>query len=430
MVSAARGATEGRGAGAFGEVLVATAVGALLLWLSTFVLPPAQVPFPGHGERFVAMARAPLAFDGEIPQRVLWPLLANLAGRVGVEPVPFSLGCSGALLAVVFWVCRRRGAAWVDALLVTAAVATSGAVLVYHTMACHSDSLFLLALLLAVQFAARPAAFWGLVLFAALAHELVFLLLPWLLHLRRWHGATWRREATWLAAVLASYAGYRMVARAIGPAGGANYGFLYYFLTSFWVPWLLPGLWALWVLVVLVEFGPLLVVVVVGLVRGEHCLGGRIGPWLYLGGVLAMMMFSYDVMRFASFVFVPLVFSAPALLGNVRRRAGFAALLVAAVGSYWWGHPVPSQQGGSVFTRVGGDMFALAAPRARPGEELMGFGDAMAVLGEAFPADAGIWALVLLGYAAVAAAGIWLARQVGTASPAGSTPRTQRSASP
>ena len=126
------------------EWLVAAVVGAVLLLLSNLLMPPAAAPFPGHGERFAEMAQAPFAFAGEFPQRVLWPLLAWLFSYVGVGVVLFSNLCNGALLAVVYWFARRRTGAQGLAFLVTAAVAVSGAVLVYQPMMCFSDTLNLL----------------------------------------------------------------------------------------------------------------------------------------------------------------------------------------------------------------------------------------------------------------------------------------------
>lgn len=416
---------------------IAAVVAAVLVFGLGLSMPAATAPDPGHGWRFVRQVAAPFAFDGEIPHRVLWPLLANVASHVGIGPVAFSHVCNGLLLAVVFWFCRQRAAARLDALLVTAAVAASGAVRVYHQpMACLSDSLNFTLLVLTVHFVARPFVFWGLVLLAGLSHEMVFFLWPWLVWLRvRDGGGSLGREGLWLAATLAAYAGWRMFVGALAPpaaAGGPTYDAWYYILNNFWVPWLLPGLWALWAMVVLAEFGPLLVLAAVGWRRGEHGLGGRIGPWLYLGCILLMMVLAYDVMRFASFVFLPVVFGALALLRLPTGRLWVAGLVLASLVTYAWEHPVPSQQGGATFTRVAGEMFGMAAPIVAA-KGVMGFADAMRVQGEAFARQAVTWGCVVLGLCAAAALGGWLARRpgyVGSASSAGSEPRTQRNASP
>ncbi len=349
------------------EWLVAAIAGAALQLLAGLLVPPAAAPPPtSHGEHFAAMAAAPFAFDGLLPHRVLWPLLAHVAGWVGIGPVAFSQVCSGALLAVVSWFCRRRGAGWPGALLVAAAVAASGAVLVYQPLVCWSDSLVLLALVMLVHFAPRPVVFWAIVLLAALAHELIFCFAPWLLWLRvRTGGGSLARDGGALAVTLAAYAAWRALVHTIAPDDPNRpvYGFAYYLDQNFWVPWLLPLMWALWALVVVVEFGPLLAVAVAAWRRGELALGGRAGPWLYVVGMLSLMVLAYDVMRFAAFWLLPVVLGGIAL---VRRRHGslvLAVLVAVACATYRWQHPVASEQGGRAFTDVSGHVRELLIAR-------------------------------------------------------------------
>src|SRR5262245_28700657 len=174
--------------------LAAAAVGAVVLWLSDLLQPPSAVAFAGHGEYFQAMTVDPLSLHGAFPHRILWPLLAHLLGLGGPRAPVFSQVCNGAFLAVVFWFCRQRGARVLDALLVTGACAATGAVLVYKPMACYSDTLMFLLLLLAVHFVARPVVFWGLVLLASSSHEMVFFFAPWLVYLRCQAGGLPKRE--------------------------------------------------------------------------------------------------------------------------------------------------------------------------------------------------------------------------------------------
>ncbi len=417
------------------EWLIAAVVGAVLLKLSDWMVPPATAAFPGHGERFVAMVNDPFAFTGDFPHRVLWPLLANLVGRLGVAPPVFTQVCNAALLAVVFWFCRQRRAAWLDASLVTAAIAASGAVLVYKPMACYSDTLNLLLLVLSVHFVARPIVFWGLVLLAGLSHEMVFFFAPWLLWLRvHAGGGTWRRDGAALAMTFALYAGWRLFVGAMVPAAAAgapaaSYDAWYYFFHSFWVPWLLPGLWALWLLVVLAEFGPLLALAVVSWRCREPSMGGRLGLWLYFGCVLAMMMLAYDVMRFATFACLPVLLGSLALLRQAAMRLWFVGILVASIATYVWQHPVPSQQGGAIFTRVGPEMFAWVIPRVKEGQRVT-WSDAMDVQLQSLSQHASVWITVVAAAVGIVALGLWLARYVGSASSSGSEPRTQRNASP
>lgn len=355
--------------------LAALATGAVLWWLACWIVPPAAAPFAGHGERFAEMAADPLAFDGEFPQRLLWPLLAWLAGFVGVSVVAFSHATSALLLAVVGWFVWRRTGRYLDALLVAAAVATSGAVLVYQQMPCFSDQLTLASFLLLVHFRDRPVVFWPLVLLSALSHELVFFFWPWLVYLRCRNGGTWWREGLLLAATLAAYLAFR------APLSG-NYDSSYYLDKAFWLPWLLPALWSVWALVTLVEFGPLLVAVAWGTGRDgalarRDGLGGRWGAWLYLAGALLLMVLAYDVMRWATFAMLPLVLAATALVGARGGRLVLAALVAAAPFCYRWLHPIPSHVGGRHFTEVAGTIGELViAPVHADGGKRVGLADA------------------------------------------------------
>jgi hypothetical protein len=419
------------------EWLFAAAAGALSLFASDLLVPPAQAPFAGHGQRFADMVAHPFAFGADaaasgavapFPHRILWPLLAHGAGWLGITPVVFTQVCSGALLAVVFWFCRARAATWLDALLVTAAVAGSGAVLVYKAMACYSDTLNLLLLLLAVHHVRRPVPFWALVLLGALSHELTLFFAPWLLWQRVQNGGAWRRDAIALAAVVGLYGGWRLLVNLLG--GGA-YSASYYFDNAFWVPWLLPALWFLLLLVVLAEFGPLLVLLAIDHRRGAAGMGGRIGMWLYLCCIPPLCVFAYDVMRFATLLGLPLVLAGVDLLRSLRARVVFVTVLAAQLAVYAWDHPVPGQQGGATFTRVAGDMFArVLQPGRVQDRKSMAFADAVAVSRESWelhwPTALGVAGLFL----ATAALGWLLARYVGTASAAGSTPRTRQNASP
>ncbi len=340
-------------------------VGGGLLVVSELLVPGAAGPFPGHGERFAEMAQDPLCFEGPFPQRVLWPLGAWLFAQLGMSPLTFSHLCSGLLLAVVVWFARRRTGTFGDGLLVAAAVATSGAVLVYKPMACMSDSLSLLSLVLLVHFAGRAAWFWLLVFLSALAHELIFFFWPWLLYLRCRNGGRWTRDGLWLALTLGCYLAFRSQVT-------ASYGTSYYLENAFWFPWCMPAMWALWAFVVLVEFGPLLVVVTWGLGRDgalarRDALGGRWGALLYLCGVLPLMILAYDVMRFATFVFLPFVLAATALVQQRHGRVVLGALVASAAACYVWLHPVASEQGGRQFTEIAGHVFELLPSRVTPG---------------------------------------------------------------
>ncbi|MBL9078831.1 MAG: hypothetical protein JNL08_15100 [Planctomycetes bacterium] len=408
--------------------LQAAVVGAAVLWASDLLVPPAAVPLPGHGERFAAMTTAPLALAGEFPQRILWPLLAWACGLGGERAPVFAQVVNGALLAVVFWFARQRSAAWQDALLVTAAVAVTGTVLVYKPMACLSDPLVFLLLLLAVHHVRRPAWFWGLVLAAAFAHEMTFLLAPWLVWLRRCAGSSWRREAAWLGGTAALFAGWLAFVRACGT--GASYGIAYYLASNFWVPWGLPAVWLLLLLEVLVEFGPLLAVVVWAL-RAGRLEAGRVGFGLLAGCIALLPLVAYDVMRFAVFLFLPLVGAALALLQAPRGRLVLGALTVAAAVCYRWTHPFADEAGGRAFRHLSGQVLGrFISDRQADVQPLSTPASGAGYLRDLVADNTGIWLGAAGAAVVVVAFGLWLARSgaPGRGQPRGE--RTTQNASP
>ena len=393
-------------AGLATEWLLAAVVGGVLWWAGELLMPAASEPFGGHGQRFAEMAQAPLSFEGAFPQRVLWPSLAWLFGVFGMSPVAFSHLCSAALLAVVFWFARRRTHHAVDALLATAAIAASGAVLVYKSMACFSDSLNLLLMVLLVHFAARPRVFWSLVLLSALSHEMVFFFWPWLVYLRCCNGGNVWRESLALAVAIGVYAGFR------APIQGP-YGVLYYIDNNIWVPWGLPLMWALWLLLVLVEFGPLLVAVAWasrdGALAQPAALGGRWGLALYIAGALPLMLLAYDVMRFAAFALLPVLLGLLALLRARNGRFVVTGLLLAQCACYLWLHPVVGEQGGEHFTEIAtGNMLPrLGMLVSRT------FGDAVSFTGEVVAATWHIWVAALCAAVVLLLGGVALRRATG-----------------
>lgn len=411
--------------------LLAGAIAAVLLWLSNWLVPPATLPFPGHGERFAAMVADPFAVfradasgaPSPFPHRILWPLLAHVAGWFGVSAVGATALTSWALLAVVAWFVRQR-ANWLDALLVTTAIAITGAVQVYKPMACMSaDTLDLLLLLLAVHHVRRPFVCWSLVAVATFSHELAIFFAPWLVVVRVHAGGKLPREIVAVAACGALHFAWRT---GIGFLVRSAYGAGYYTENAFWVPWGMPSMEALLALVTLAEFGALLVVPVWALRVGAFA-GGRWAPWLLLAGIAALTVFAYDVMRFASFFALPIVLGAVPMLAARGGRLVFAALVVMAGVLYQHEHPVPSQQGGASFTEVSGDVMRLlvvspeAMARITNKQALtaeQGLGHLPALLGE----RPSLWLGCAGTLALVVVAGIVLARFVRPAAGYGRPP--------
>lgn len=405
--------------------LLALLGGVVLLWASNLLVAPESVPYPGHGERFAAMVEDPFAFTGAFPQRILWPLLAHVAGWCGIGVVAFSHGCNAALLVVVLLFARSRGLAWLDTLLLGAAIAGTGAVQVYKQITCYSDSLNLLLMVAMVGLAHRPAWFWGLALLASFSHENVFFFTPWFFWLRWQHGARWRSEVPWFLGAFAVHVAWRLFVSA--ESGGGRYGFLYYLQNNFWVPWLLPALWFLWLLVTLAEFGPLLAVLVWG-ARTQRRIA--VGLGLFVGCELLLMVLVYDVMRWAAFFVVPLVMFGAELLQRPRGRAVFVGLAAVAIAVHAWQHPVGSLAGGKTFTYVGPAMVGRAAGlciERKLGEgDHLSFDDSWQVTRESFAEHWLVALVVLASTLAVFAAGFVIARYLPgpPTTSGGSEPRT------
>lgn len=393
--------------------LQALLVGAAVLGLAWLLQPPLMVPFPGHGEYFAEQSVDPWSLQGKFPQRVLWPLLAHLCGLGGARSPIFSQLSSGLLLAVVFWFCRRRGARALDALLVTTAVGITGAVQLYQVMSCHSDTWNWILMLLMVHHVARRFVFWPLVFVCALSHEMIFFFAPWLVYLRWQQSLCLVPELVALVAAAGLYQVWRTVVKAFGSVPSFD---VYYYLDHHWLPWGTLGLWLLLVLMLLVEFGPLLAVVAWGF--GETRFGwGTLGPWLYGGCVLSLMAFAYDVPRFACYTFLPLVLASIPFLQRPRGRTVYAVLLLLSVVTVFGTHLRLGQDGGWVFERAR----QLIRSHGVLEEHRRFFTDALPA---AWP-----WALLVAALAfVVLAAGTWLRRYLGPTT--GSVPRTTQNASP
>lgn len=396
--------------------LTAAVVGAVGMLLASLLTAPVSVPFAGHGESFAAQAVDPLSLVGKFPQRILWPLLAHFAGLVGIGPAAFSQVCSGALLAVVFWFCRVHGARAIDALLVTAAIAATGAVQLYQVMTCHSDTLNWILLLLLFHHVRRPVLFWVLVLLSALSHEMVFFLAPWLVYQRCRNGGSPRRE---IGALLVTGFVYWLWLQIVKSVGSGPTFSPWYYVTENWLVLGTLGLWLLWAMLLVIEFGPLLAIVVRG-VRTDRLGMGRWGVWFYTACVLSTMAFAYDVQRFACHAFLPLVLGSLAFLAaNGAVRAVYTGLLVLGVGAYAALHWIPGQAGGWPFDRAWS--LVLEFGTHAPGTRHRFFTH---VIPHAWPAVLAFTAAA----AAIVATGLWLARRFPGGPQDGR--RTNRSASP
>lgn len=319
--------------------LLALLAGALV-YLGSELLVPAGTQCFSFGLDYQILSADPFAFGGQLPHRMLGPLLAWLIGLGGAEFPQFMRLCSVLLLATVFWfVGRERNG--MDATLATCAVAVSGAVQTYKTVVGFPDQLSFALLLLALAAVRTPVLFWALNGLSLLNHEMLLFFLPWLLWQRRLAGISLLRDGVGLAIVGAFYAGFRLWVGAHVPQAtlDANWyaGKSLFPLGTLWL-WLLSFVY--WV----IDFGPLLAVVAFGAWATPRR-GYSIGLALLCSGIFAIyaVVYVYDFFRFGSALCVPLVLAAMRLLDAKSGRAVFLALIVLSAIAFALWHPAASQ---------------------------------------------------------------------------------------
>lgn len=322
--------------------LFALVVGALVYLGSELLVPPGTQCF-SFGLDYQILSADPFAFGGQLPHRMLGPLLAWLLGLGGAQFPQFMRLCGVLLLATAFWfTARDRG--YLDGLLVACAIAVSGAVQTYKTVVGFPDQLSFALLLLALAAVRTQLLFWALGLLSLLNHEMWFFFVPWLLWQRRLAGMPFRRDVLGLAIVGALYAGFRVWVGAHVPQAtlDANWyaGKSLFPLGTLWL-WLLSLMY--WV----IDFGPLLAVVAFGAWATPRR-GHAIGLALFCFGILSIyaVVYVYDFFRFGSALCVPLVLASARLLDAKSGRAIFAVLIVLTAVSFALWHPAASQLAG------------------------------------------------------------------------------------
>lgn len=320
------------------EAWLALAVGAVLYRLS-FLLQAPGTEAVGFGLQWELMSADPLSFPGQLPHRILTPLLAHVCGFGGAPLYAlFTRGLSVVLLATVFFFCRRRGASRGDALLVTAAIAVVAPVQMYKICwVGYCDPLTYSLFFWAWLAADRPVRFWVLFFLNLLNHELAAFLLPWLWFLRRQAGGSWRADAVGAGTALGAYAVYYLAVRA---ASTPTYTYDYFVAN----PLFPGGSFAVMVLALVhwtVAFGPVLAVLAFDQHRpapGRQ----RLHLWLVLLGIAAIFCIAFDWNRHSHLIVLPLV---PAALRFVQAgfRPAFAGLAALGVGLMWRWSPWPAK---------------------------------------------------------------------------------------
>lgn len=336
-------------------VLLALSVGTALHLASCLLLPPAPAAF-SYGLDYQALSADPFALAGKLPQRILGPLLAWLCGLGGDRYPRFMVVCGSLLLATVFWFCRQRGSTRIDAGLIAAAVAASGANQTYKYVVGFPDQLSFALLFLALANVRRPAAFWACNLASLLNHEMLLFFLPWLCwERRRQQPSHLRGDVIGLAIVGSLYAAFRWYVAAHAPQQQLNSA---WYTGQSLFPWGTVWLWLMTTVYWVTDFGPLLLVLAWGVLaarpRGENR-----ALLTFLGGLLAIYaaVFVYDFFRFGSALCVPLVLASLRFLDGRRRRQVYAGAIAAALGWFWWWHPdAPTNDTRVVGYRAVGDI--------------------------------------------------------------------------
>ncbi len=304
------------------ELALALIAGCVAYWLSCLFVPSLDVAI-GFGLEWEKMSKDPFAFVGDLPHRILAPLLAHLLGFVGPPHyVQFVRGLSVVLLGTIFYFCRRRDAKVFDAALVTVAVALLAPVQMYklHWVG-YSDALTYALFFWALLAERRPVVFWSLFFANLLNHELAAFLLPWLWFVRcRAGGGSWC-DVIGAAAAVGLYAAYYFYVKAT-----AHQRYSVDFFVDY--PLFPGGTFCVLVLACVqwtVAFGPVLAI----LAWFQHTRSnGREHwhLWLVLGGILAIFCIAWDWQRHTNLVVMPLVIASLRFLA-LRHRAAFLTVV-------------------------------------------------------------------------------------------------------
>lgn len=308
---------------------VTVAVAAYLL--SCWIVPP-EAAAHGFGIQWQMMSADPFAFVGQLPHRILGPLLARLCGMGGERWVLFTRGLTVLMLAVVFLYCRSERAKLVDAALVTLAIALTAAVQMYKLHWVGYTDPLCYTLFFAAAMAVRSTPVFWLLFFANLFnHELAVFLVPWLWFLRRRVGASWRADLVWLGSVLAIYAAYYLWVKAHAPQQLFSDAY-------FREHPLFPGgsvvVWGLAIVQWTVAYGPVLAVLAWHQARFEFG-RERWGTWLVLGGIVVIFCIAFDWQRHTNLIVMPLALASVRFL-QAGHRGLYAALVVATVALFVW----------------------------------------------------------------------------------------------
>jgi hypothetical protein len=311
------------------DLVLAVALGSLCYWGSCLLVPP-DATSKGFGIQWEMMSQDPFGLVGQLPQRILAPLLGWLSG-CGGQPhyVPFTRGLAVFFLATIAFFCRRRGANWLDAALVTAAVALTSPIQMYkwHWVGYSDPLQYALCFWMLLASKRSAPLFWGLYLLNLLTHELAVFLLPWFWFVRREARASVRHDAIGAAVAVGLYlAFYQWVkANALQQAYSADY-----FLSHPLFPGGSVVVLALAAVHWVVAFGPILAVIAWHQHRPEFGRERR-HLWLVLAGIVVIFCIAFDWNRHSNLIVLPLVLAGLRFLAAGHRVAFVALAALGAV---------------------------------------------------------------------------------------------------
>ncbi|MCU0866718.1 MAG: hypothetical protein MUC36_23285 [Planctomycetes bacterium] len=388
------------------ELLFALAVAIACYALSCLLVAPGPTAVT-FGAQWQQMSEAPFALTGQFPHRLLGPLLAWCIGLGGDHFVVHARGLAVLLLTTVCFFCRRRGAAPVDAMLITLAIAVTAAVQMYKlNWVGFVDPLGYALSFAALSAGRRPVLFWSLFFANLLNHELAVFLLPWLWFVRRQVNGSRRADVVGAGLAIAAYGVFYLWVKAAAPVQKYDAG---YFLTNPMFPGGTVVIVTLAITHWVVAFGPVLAVIAWHQHTRSHG-RERLHTWLVLGGMLAIFCIAWDWSRHGNLVILPLVLASVRFL-QAGHRASYLALVVAGVVGMLWIPPWPI---GAWPTSAMADvelLFRTGAAVSNPATgEPMG-GPVGRVLGEWLPAVwPTLWPILAIG-AAIWLTGLLLARR-------------------
>mgnify|MGYP007073184328 CR=1 FL=1 len=315
------------------DVALALLLGGGAFAASCWLVPP-EPEAHGFGSQWQLMSEAPGELRGQLPHRLLGPVLAWLVGLGGAGWVSFTYALHVLMLAMACLVCRSRGSTVVDGALIVLAVALTAPVQIYkqHWVG-YTDPLCYALFFGAMLAAGRPVVFWSLFLCNLLNHELAAFLLPWLWFLRRRRDGRWRLDAALATGALAVYAAFYLWVKANAAQQLYNAD---YFLAN---PLFPGGTFAVWLLAIVhwtVAFGPVLAVLAWHQHARDVDREGRVERlhlWLVLGSVLLIFCIAFDWARHSNLIVLPFVVASVSFLrrGALHRAvyAGLVALTAA-----------------------------------------------------------------------------------------------------